>query len=120
MYVMMTNHYQSTCIHGFRLLCVALLAAGINDTIKELALLVADAGPYHVLVPDLYKGKLGVDAEEASHVRCQCMRFCLCERAQYTGHGKEAARHVWVLPGCPLSPPQPQHTPAPAPAVPCL
>ena len=27
------------------------------------------AGAYRVLIPDLYKGKVGVDAEEASHVR---------------------------------------------------
>lgn len=41
---------------------------GINDTIKGHAATLAARG-YRVLVPDLYKGKIGVDAEEAHHVR---------------------------------------------------
>lgn len=46
----------------------AAMSAGVNDIIKEHAQLIADAGNFRVLVPDLYKGKIGVDAEEASHV----------------------------------------------------
>jgi hypothetical protein len=40
----------------------------VNDIIKEHAHLIADAGGFRVLIPDLYKGKVGLDAEEASHV----------------------------------------------------
>ncbi len=40
-------------------------------------------GNYRVLVPDLYKGKVGVDAEEASHVRaCAPRGFARQERQQ--------------------------------------
>jgi carboxymethylenebutenolidase len=40
---------------------------GITDVIKEQAELISKQG-FRCLVPDLYKGKIGVDAEEASHV----------------------------------------------------
>jgi len=40
---------------------------GINDQIKQHAQYLADQG-YVVLVPDLYRGKLGLDVEEASHL----------------------------------------------------
>lgn len=40
---------------------------GINEAIKETAALFAAKG-YRVLIPDLYKGKLGVTAEEAHHL----------------------------------------------------
>ena len=36
---------------------------------KEQAELISQKGNYRVLVPDLYKGKIGVNAEEAKHVR---------------------------------------------------
>ena len=42
---------------------------GITEEIKDQAAYLAQKGDYRVLVPDLYKGKIGVDAEEASHVR---------------------------------------------------
>eukprot|EP00933_Yihiella_yeosuensis_P046045 TRINITY_DN41517_c0_g1_i1.p1 TRINITY_DN41517_c0_g1~~TRINITY_DN41517_c0_g1_i1.p1 ORF type:complete len:305 (+),score=64.26 TRINITY_DN41517_c0_g1_i1:96-917(+) len=41
---------------------------GVTDGIKEKAVKIADAGKYRVLVPDLYKGKVGVDVEEANHM----------------------------------------------------
>ena len=41
---------------------------GVTDGIKEKAVKVAEKGNYRVLVPDLYKGKVGVDVEEASHM----------------------------------------------------
>jgi hypothetical protein len=41
---------------------------GVTDEIKSQAEHLKTGG-YRVLVPDLYKGKLGVDAEEAGHVR---------------------------------------------------
>lgn len=41
---------------------------GITDGIKDKAQKLADEGGYRVLVPDIYKGKVGVDAEEASHL----------------------------------------------------
>merc|ERR1712232_1419525 len=39
---------------------------GINEMIKAHALKIAEQG-YRVLVPDLYKGKLCLDVEEAHH-----------------------------------------------------
>lgn len=41
---------------------------GVTDEIKRQAQYLHDQKGYRVLVPDLYKGKIGVDAEEASHV----------------------------------------------------
>ena len=40
---------------------------GVTDTIKAHALRIADAG-YRVLVPDIYRGKQGVNVEEAHHL----------------------------------------------------
>jgi hypothetical protein len=40
----------------------------VNEIIKEHALMLKDATGFRVLIPDLYKGKLGVDKEEAHHV----------------------------------------------------
>lgn len=39
--------------------------------IQQLATTLSSHG-FRCLVPDLYKGKVGVDAEEASHVRRSC------------------------------------------------
>ena len=44
---------------------------GVTPNITELAAKISEAG-YRCLVPDLYKGKIGVDAEEAHHVRRSC------------------------------------------------
>ena len=41
---------------------------GINDQVKILAQHIADISGAEVYVPDLYKGKIGVNAEEASHL----------------------------------------------------
>ena len=41
---------------------------GVTDTIKEHAAKIAEEGGYRVLIPDIYKGKMGVDKEEASHL----------------------------------------------------
>src|SRR5262245_44180758 len=43
---------------------------GVNDQIKGVANKLADAG-YRALVPDLYRGKIGVEAEEAEHLMNQ-------------------------------------------------
>ena len=40
---------------------------GVTVNIKELAQMISKEG-FRCLVPDLYKGTIGVDAEEASHV----------------------------------------------------
>src|SRR5215470_19298338 len=40
---------------------------GLNDQIKGVANRLADSG-YRALVPDLYRGRLGLDAEEAGHL----------------------------------------------------
>src|SRR4026208_57292 len=40
---------------------------GLNDQIKGVADRLANAG-YRALVPDLYRGKLGLDAKEAEHL----------------------------------------------------
>jgi len=41
---------------------------GVNEGIKSHALKIAETGGYRVLVPDIYKGEVGVDAEEAHHL----------------------------------------------------
>ncbi|EFJ52550.1 hypothetical protein VOLCADRAFT_103039 [Volvox carteri f. nagariensis] len=38
-----------------------------NDLIKEVAIMLSKAG-FRCLIPDLYKGKIGLDAEEAAHL----------------------------------------------------
>jgi carboxymethylenebutenolidase len=40
---------------------------GLNDQIRGVARRIADAG-YNVLIPDLYRGKLASDADEAKHL----------------------------------------------------
>lgn len=40
---------------------------GVSPNILELATLISKHG-FRCLIPDLYKGKIGVDAEEASHL----------------------------------------------------
>eukprot|EP00238_Polyblepharides_amylifera_P013096 CAMPEP_0196572236 /NCGR_PEP_ID=MMETSP1081-20130531/2316_1 /TAXON_ID=36882 /ORGANISM="Pyramimonas amylifera, Strain CCMP720" /LENGTH=219 /DNA_ID=CAMNT_0041889481 /DNA_START=796 /DNA_END=1452 /DNA_ORIENTATION=+ len=44
---------------------------GVTDMIKEQAEMLSQRGGFRCLVPDLYKGKIGVDAEEASHLMGQ-------------------------------------------------
>jgi len=41
---------------------------GVTDIVQEQAQLLSTKGGYRCLIPDLYKGKIGVDAEEASHL----------------------------------------------------
>eukprot|EP00930_Biecheleria_cincta_P081036 TRINITY_DN6962_c0_g2_i1.p1 TRINITY_DN6962_c0_g2~~TRINITY_DN6962_c0_g2_i1.p1 ORF type:complete len:274 (+),score=53.93 TRINITY_DN6962_c0_g2_i1:51-872(+) len=41
---------------------------GVNEQIKQHASRIAEEGKFRVLIPDIYKGKLGVDAEEAQHL----------------------------------------------------
>ncbi|DBA68944.1 hypothetical protein WJX79_005797 [Trebouxia sp. C0005] len=41
---------------------------GVTDEIKRQAQYLHEQKGYRVLIPDLYKGKLGVDAEEAGHL----------------------------------------------------
>jgi carboxymethylenebutenolidase len=43
---------------------------GVNDQIKGVAKRLADAG-YRALVPDLYRGKVGLEAKEAEHLMNQ-------------------------------------------------
>ena len=40
----------------------------MTEGIKSHARKIAEEGGYRVLIPDIYKGKVGVDAEEASHL----------------------------------------------------
>ena len=41
---------------------------GLTDTVKAHATHISEKGGFRVLVPDIYKGKLGVDVEEAHHL----------------------------------------------------
>lgn len=41
---------------------------GITPVVKQQAALFAERGGFRVLVPDIYKGKIGVNREEASHL----------------------------------------------------
>ena len=45
----------------------------MTEEIKEQAVHLAKKGGYRTLVPDLYKGKLGADQEEAQHVSTPCL-----------------------------------------------
>ena len=49
---------------------------GVTDEVKRQANYLHEQKGYRVLIPDLYKGKIGVDAEEASHVsHASCCMF---------------------------------------------
>jgi carboxymethylenebutenolidase len=41
---------------------------GVNKQCQQHAQQLADRTGAHTVIPDLYKGKVGVDAEEASHL----------------------------------------------------
>lgn len=41
---------------------------GVTDNIKKQAEHISKTGGYRVLIPDLYKGKFGVNVEEAHHL----------------------------------------------------
>jgi len=41
---------------------------GVNENVRSHATKLAALGPFRVLVPDLYKGKIGHDKEEAAHL----------------------------------------------------
>lgn len=47
---------------------------GVTDEVKRQAQHLSNTKGYRVLIPDLYKGKIGVDAEEASHVSRHSLR----------------------------------------------
>lgn len=57
---------------------------GVNDIIKEHAVLLQEATGFRCLLPDLYKGKIGVDKEEAHHVSTLHLtkRHCHTQRQQ--------------------------------------
>ena len=40
---------------------------GITDEVKRQAAILAERTGFQVIIPDLYKGKLGVTVEEANH-----------------------------------------------------
>ncbi|MEW5307055.1 MAG: hypothetical protein WDW36_009473 [Sanguina aurantia] len=41
---------------------------GVTEAVKQQAVMLSEATGFRTLIPDLYKGKLGVDAEEAGHL----------------------------------------------------
>jgi hypothetical protein len=47
---------------------VAATLAILGAELEKQAINLSEKGGYRVLVPDLYKGKLGADKEEAHHV----------------------------------------------------
>ena len=49
---------------------------GVTDDLKEIAVDISKRS-YRALIPDLYKGKVGVEVEEAKHV-CAGMRCTVC------------------------------------------
>lgn len=51
---------------------------GVTDEIKDQAHHLSNLGNYRVMIPDLYKGAIGVDAEEASHVRTLLHHIFFC------------------------------------------
>eukprot|EP00878_Enallax_costatus_P046243 GHUV01055991.1.p1 GENE.GHUV01055991.1~~GHUV01055991.1.p1 ORF type:complete len:113 (-),score=19.67 GHUV01055991.1:420-758(-) len=56
------------CLHVSDITAVCHPLPGVNDIIKEHAQLISEKGGFRCIIPDLYKGKVGVDKEEASHV----------------------------------------------------
>lgn len=46
-----------------------LSCTGVTPEIKQQAQYIGERGKYWVMIPDLYRGKIGVNAEEAKHVR---------------------------------------------------
>ncbi len=42
---------------------------GVNEDIKEKAMMLHQKGECRVLIPDIYKGKSTVEVAEAKHVR---------------------------------------------------
>jgi carboxymethylenebutenolidase len=59
--------YLATCEGATASIVVIQEWWGLNDQIRGVADRIAQAG-YHALVPDLYRGKSTVEAEEASHL----------------------------------------------------
>lgn len=57
---------------------------GVTDIVKQQAQMIAAKG-FRVLIPDLYKGVIGVDREEAGHVS-----------EHREGRGRGASCGVWM------------------------
>ncbi len=51
---------------------------GITDEVKRQASYLQQQTDFQVFIPDLYHGKIGVNAEEASHVSLAIV-YCCCE-----------------------------------------
>lgn len=64
---------------------------GVNKQCQQHAQHLADITGAHTFIPDLYKGKVGVDAEEASHLKNNLnWRTAIGELEQLTIQLKEA------------------------------
>ena len=54
---------------------------GVTDDLKEIATDISKR-KYRALIPDMYKGEIGVEAEEAKHVRsAKLTQTGLCYRS---------------------------------------
>jgi dienelactone hydrolase len=76
---------------------------GVNENVKSIAKKIAARG-YRALIPDLYRGKIGVDAEEAHHL----MTNLDWGGAAGACPPRDVSRHVPVPETAPPSPPPPQ------------
>ena len=68
---------------------------GVNEGIRQQARKIHALG-YGVLIPDLYKGKIGIDAEEAHHLMSNMdwgvATREICEAAEYLRRAREAKK----------------------------
>jgi len=76
---------------------------GITEQVKDHARAIADEG-YRVLIPDLYRGKVGVDKEEASHLMGTLdFQRAITEislAAEYLKSAKEGSPSVGIIGFC--------------------
>ena len=74
---------------------------GITDTIKAHAEKIAEEGGFRVFVPDVYKGQLGVNVEEANHLIVKSTKLSSCGQGDFPGSSipqERKERPRWASP----------------------
>ncbi len=102
--------YLATPESGDRAPAVVLIQEwwGLNQQMKATADRLAQAG-YRALVPDLYRGKVAVDGDEANHLMTDLdwLRLPLCRERNRCCLPRlpRATRSRAAVPAAPLAPP---------------